>query len=85
MYSFLILGSDLRYLYLKEFLLSKGFDAEISDEYKEGFDYEQFVLITDEKEAAYVFAVCYERCNPIYHEVRQRHATTAYNYYVDKT
>lgn len=39
MYSFLILGSDLRYLYLKEFLLSKGFDAEISDEYKEGFDY----------------------------------------------
>ena len=39
MHSFLILGSDLRFYYLKELLLLGGYSAKLSDKYEEGFDY----------------------------------------------
>lgn len=53
--------------------------------YEEDFNYEKFLMITNEKDAALAFAKCYERCNSKYFEIRRKHATTAYDYYVDKT
>lgn len=49
--------------------------------YKNGFNYEKFISITNEKEAAKVFAVCYERCDSKSHKLRQANAKIAYDYF----
>ena len=51
--------------------------------YQKGFDFNQFLNLTNEKEAALAFAKCYERCYHAYYGVRQVNATTAYNYFVN--
>ena len=49
--------------------------------YAYGFDYNGFIGLNDEKEAALAFAKCYERCGSGSYTVRQRNAEFAYNYY----
>ena len=51
--------------------------------YYRGFNYQQFKNLTNEKDAALAFAKCYERCGSGSYSVRQRNATTAYNYFVN--
>lgn len=51
--------------------------------YKKGFNYDSFLSLTDEKEAALAFAKCYERCGSDTYSIRQKNATNAYNYFVD--
>lgn len=51
--------------------------------YKKGFNYDSFLSLTDEKEAALAFAKCYERCGSGTYSIRQKNATKAFNYYVD--
>ena len=51
--------------------------------YRKNFNYEQFLSLTNEKEAAKAFAKCYERCNSAGIARRQRNATVAYNYFVN--
>ena len=50
--------------------------------YKTNFNYEAFVALTDVQQAALAFAMCYERCDPVYYLVRQSNALSAYKYYV---
>ena len=51
--------------------------------YKKGFKYENFIEMTNEKDAALAFAKTYERCNSGSYYVRQKNATVAYNYFCD--
>lgn len=51
--------------------------------YSKGFNYNSFIAMTNEKEAAYAFAKCYERCNSKYYNIRKVNATKAYNYFVN--
>lgn len=51
--------------------------------YKENFYYEDFLEIKDEREAALSFAMCYERCNSKYYEIRANYAEVAYDYFVN--
>jgi hypothetical protein len=51
--------------------------------YSSGFDYDDFINLTDEKAAALAFAKCYERCGSGSYSIRQQNATAAYNYFVD--
>lgn len=51
--------------------------------YTKGFDFESFLALTNEKKAAKAFAVCYERCGSGTYQIRQKNATTAYNYFVE--
>lgn len=51
--------------------------------YRQNFDYEAFLNLTDEKDAALAFAMCYERCAPQHYDVRAVNATIAYNYFVN--
>lgn len=51
--------------------------------YRPKFNYEQFLLIEDEQEAALAFACCYERCASRHYQVRIQYATIAYNYFVN--
>lgn len=50
--------------------------------YKSGFDYEDFINLTDARQAAKAFMKCYERCSANTTRVRQSNAVTAYNYFV---
>ena len=50
--------------------------------YYGGFDYNAFLQLTDEQDAALAFAKCYERCNSAYYKVRQKNAKIAYDYFV---
>jgi len=50
--------------------------------YKKGFDFEDFLALTDEKEVALAFAKTYERCAAKTYKVRQDDATKAYNYFI---
>lgn len=50
--------------------------------YKKGFNYNTFVTMLDEKEAALAFAKSYERCASGSYSVRKKNATKAYNYFV---
>lgn len=50
--------------------------------YKEGFDFEDFIIMTDPEEAALAFAVIYERCGPISYNLRKEAALKAYAYFV---
>ena len=66
-----------------EFLLST-IEAEFNSYgYIVGYTYEQFINATDEQSAALAFAKVYERCGSGSYSVRQRNATTAYNYFVE--
>lgn len=49
--------------------------------YQEGFDYEEFLKITDPAEAALAFAKSYERCSPASYEQRKEAALIAYKYF----
>ena len=50
--------------------------------YASNFNYNSFLSLTNEKEAAMAFAKCYERCASFSYEVRKNNATKAYNYFV---
>lgn len=50
--------------------------------YKKGFNYEAFLELTDERDAALAFAETYERCGEGTYTIRQNNATTAYKYFV---
>lgn len=52
------------------------------NKYQNSFNFDTFLSIKDEKEAAMAFAKCYERCASKSYEVRKNNATTAYNYFV---
>lgn len=49
--------------------------------YKKGFDFEDFIKMTDVEEAAFAFAKVYERCGPASYNLRQQAARKAYNYF----
>lgn len=50
--------------------------------YKSNFNYEQFLSLDDEKEAALAFAKCYERCSSASYEKRKSNATKALKYFL---
>lgn len=49
--------------------------------YKSGFKYDDFIIMTDVEEAALAFTKSYERCSPISYEMRQEAAVVAYEYF----
>lgn len=49
--------------------------------YSSGFDYEAFCNLKNEKDVAYSFARCYERCSSASYNQRQNNATKAYEYF----
>lgn len=51
--------------------------------YQQGFNYDKFLTLTDERAAALAFADCYERGAPQYNQSRINNATVAYNYFVN--
>ncbi len=51
--------------------------------YYKGFNFNSFLNLTNEKEAALAFAKCYERCGSGSYSIRQKNATAAYNYFVN--
>ena len=50
--------------------------------YRSGFDYQDFLSLKNEKEAALAFAKAYERCGSGSYDVRKSNATKALNYFV---
>ena len=52
--------------------------------YADDFSYEDFIKITDVKEAARAFAKAYERCGPASYLLRQKAAEKAYKYFTLK-
>ena len=50
--------------------------------YKKGFNYNQFLNLQDEREAALAFAMAYERCAKQHYYIRCDYAEIAYNYFV---
>ena len=51
--------------------------------YEAGFNYDSFMKMTNSREAALAFAMCYERCNSQYYAVRLDNAVKAYDYFVN--
>jgi hypothetical protein len=51
--------------------------------YKSGFDYDDFLALEDEQEAALAFAKCYERCSSKGYSSRKKQATKAYSYFMN--
>lgn len=51
--------------------------------YAQGFNYNKFLGLTNERDCALAFAKAYERCGSGYYTHRQNCATTAYNYFVN--
>lgn len=51
--------------------------------YKSGFNYNQFLQLKNEKQAALAFAKCYERCDSASYNVRQQNATKALKYFAN--
>lgn len=49
--------------------------------YSTYFDYNSFLNLNNEKDAAIAFAKCYERCGSDSYSMRQNCATVAYNYF----
>jgi hypothetical protein len=49
--------------------------------YEDGFDYEDFIRMTDPAEAALAFAKVYERCTSISYKLRENAAIKAYKYF----
>ena len=76
-------GTDLYYQceFLKK-TIQYEFDT-YGSKYQSGFNYESFINLTNEREAALAFAKCYERCNSNYYAIREDNATIAYNYFTN--
>lgn len=51
--------------------------------YAKGFNFNSFLNMSNEKEAALAFAKSYERCNSKHYAIRQKNATKAYDYFVN--
>ena len=51
--------------------------------YKKGFNFNSFLAMTNERDAAKAFAKCYERCGSGTYIIRQNNATKAYEYFVN--
>ena len=51
--------------------------------YQKGFNFNSFLNMSNERDAALAFAKCYERCNSKHYSVRQDNAEKAYNYFVN--
>lgn len=51
--------------------------------YAKGFDYDQFLALQDEEEAALAFAMAYERCLAQYYWCRADYAVIAYEYFTN--
>jgi hypothetical protein len=51
--------------------------------YRPNFNFNSFLELNNEKDAALAFAKCYERCGSGSYNVRQNNATFAYNYFVN--
>lgn len=51
--------------------------------YKKGFDYDAFLALDNEKDAALAFSKCYERNSPSSYGVRKSNATKALEYFID--
>jgi hypothetical protein len=49
--------------------------------YKKGFNFDAFLNLENEQEAALAFAQAYERCGSASHSIRQENAVKAYNYF----
>lgn len=50
--------------------------------YSKGFNYNKFLEMDNEKDAALAFAKCYERCAKEHYNIRTKNATKAYEYFV---
>ena len=51
--------------------------------YQKGFNFESFLNMSNERDAALAFAKCYERCGSGTYTIRQNNAEKAYNYFVN--
>ena len=51
--------------------------------YKKGFNLDSFLALSNERDAALVFAKCYERCGSGTYTIRQNNAEKAYDYFVN--
>lgn len=51
--------------------------------YQKGFNFESFLNMSNEREAAKAFAKCYERCGSSTYTIRQNNAEKAYDYFVN--
>lgn len=49
--------------------------------YKDGYTLEDFLVIEDPEEAAFIFAKVYERCGQASYEMRKKAASKAYEYF----
>lgn len=66
--------------------LAKNIEYELNTfgyAYANGFDYKDFILLTDERKAAECFAVCYERCNSKSNKARMKCAQEALKYFTE--
>lgn len=51
--------------------------------YQKGFNFNSFLNMSNERDAAKAFAKCYERCGSSTYNIRMNNATKAYNYFVN--
>lgn len=51
--------------------------------YKKGFNYDSFLALSNERDAALAFAKCYERCGSSTYNIRMNNAEKAYDYFVN--
>ena len=51
--------------------------------YQKGFNFNSFLNLSNEKDAAKAFAKCYERCSSGSYSIRQNNAIKAYDYFVN--
>lgn len=51
--------------------------------YQKGFNFESFLNMSNERDAAKAFAKCYERCGSSTYTIRQNNAEKAYDYFVN--
>lgn len=78
-----VVGADLegQCNYLRN-TIKKEIDT-FGSHYKVGFNFNSFLNLTNEKDAALAFAKAYERCGTGGYDKRQNNATVAYNYFVN--
>lgn len=51
--------------------------------YNKGFNFDSFLKLSNERDAAKAFAKCYERCSSSTYSIRQNNAEKAYDYFVN--
>ena len=51
--------------------------------YQKGFNFNSFLNMSNERDAAKAFAKCYERCGSSTYTIRQKNAEKAYDYFVN--